>query len=84
MATVSPLGASQRPQFLRDGVPASPREVVDAIKEYHTRLRGAQPPPGCAPDAVKLFVGNIPKHCNEAVLNKVFQHYGHVVEIAVV
>jgi hypothetical protein len=80
----SHLGGSRRQQHLRDGVPASPQEVVDAIKEYRTRPSTAKPPPGCAPDAVKLFVGNIPKHCNEAVLNKVFQLYGYVVEIAVV
>lgn len=69
---------------LRDGVPAKPHEVVQAIADYLARPSSAKPPPGCAPNAVKLFVGNIPKHCTEAVLHKVFACYGVLVEIAVV
>ena len=78
------FAAPRMPRHLRDGVPASPQEVVQAISEYMARPSSAKPPAGCAPDAVKLFVGNIPKHCTEAVLHKVFQNYGLVVEIAVV
>ena len=74
----------QPQSHLRDGVPATAQEVVSAIMEYMSRPNSAKPPAGCAPDAIKLFIGNIPKHCTEAVLHKVFQCYGLIVEIAVV
>ena len=35
-------------------------------------------PMGCAPDAYKLFVGNIPKHCTEAMLRPMFESVGQV------
>jgi RNA recognition motif. (a.k.a. RRM, RBD, or RNP domain) len=76
--------AARPSAHLRDGVPATAQEVVLAIMEYMARPSSAKPPAGCAPDAIKLFVGNIPKHCTEAVLHKVFQCYGLVVEVAVV
>lgn len=69
---------------LRDGEAATPSQVVAALSEYMARPNRPKPPTGCAADAVKLFVGNIPKHCTEAVLHKVFQCYGVIVEIAVV
>jgi hypothetical protein len=82
----SVMGYSQPRQIahLRDGVPATPQEVVAALSEYMSRPSRPKPPAGCAADAVKLFVGNIPKHCTEAVLHKVFQCYGVIIEIAVV
>ncbi len=36
------------------------------------------PPPGCDPDAMKLFVGNIPKTCTEEQLLPLFQSVGKV------
>lgn len=42
------------------------------------------PPLGCAPDAFKLFVGNLPRHCNEQRLLRLFEPIGHVVELVVV
>lgn len=36
------------------------------------------PPPGCDPDAMKLFVGNIPKTCTEDQLLPLFQSVGKV------
>jgi hypothetical protein len=77
-------GLQRSSTHLHDGVPATAHEVVQAIAEYMARPNSAKPPPGCGPDAIKLFVGNIPKHCTEAVLHKVFQCYGLLVEIAVV
>jgi hypothetical protein len=35
-------------------------------------------PMGCALDAYKLFVGNIPKHCTEAMLRPMFESVGQV------
>lgn len=43
-----------------------------------------QPPLGCAPDAIKLFVGNIPKACTEEQLMPFFETIGTVVELVVV
>ena len=78
-------GILQHPSvYLRDGVSATAHEVVQAITAYMSQPTTAKPPAGCAQDAIKLFVGNIPKHCTEAVLHKVFACYGLVVEIAVV
>ncbi|KXZ43600.1 hypothetical protein GPECTOR_86g394 [Gonium pectorale] len=42
------------------------------------------PPPGCNPDAIKLFVGNIPKSCTEDQLLPLFQSIGKVVELVIV
>ncbi|WIA44420.1 hypothetical protein OEZ86_007184 [Tetradesmus obliquus] len=42
------------------------------------------PPVGCAPDAYKLFIGNIPKSYTEEELRPVFQAVGPVVELVVV
>lgn len=36
------------------------------------------PPPGCAPDAIKLFVGNVPKSCTDEQLLPLFQSIGKV------
>lgn len=36
------------------------------------------PPAGCAPDALKLFVGNIPKSCTEEQLLPFFETIGKV------
>ena len=42
------------------------------------------PPAGCAPDAIKLFVGNIPKSCTEQQLLPFFETIGKVVELVIV
>ncbi|GLC56141.1 hypothetical protein PLESTB_001073100 [Pleodorina starrii] len=42
------------------------------------------PPPGCDPDVIKLFVGNIPKNCSEELLLPLFQSIGKVVELVIV
>ncbi|EFJ44830.1 hypothetical protein VOLCADRAFT_118581 [Volvox carteri f. nagariensis] len=42
------------------------------------------PPPGCSPDAIKLFVGNVPKCCTEEQLLPLFQSIGKVVELVIV
>ncbi|GIL68321.1 hypothetical protein Vafri_21599, partial [Volvox africanus] len=41
------------------------------------------PPAGCGPDAIKLFVGNIPKSCTEEQLLPLFQSIGKVVELVI-
>ncbi len=35
------------------------------------------------PPVVRIFVGNLGIHCNEAVLRSVFENYGKVEEIAI-
>ncbi|KAG2497791.1 hypothetical protein HYH03_004063 [Edaphochlamys debaryana] len=42
------------------------------------------PPLGCNADAIKLFVGNIPKSCTEEQLLPLFQSIGKVVELVIV
>lgn len=49
--------------------------VVDGIE---------MPPAGCQPDAIKLFVGNIPKACTEEQLMPFFETIGKVVELVIV
>ncbi|GFR41383.1 hypothetical protein Agub_g2066 [Astrephomene gubernaculifera] len=51
---------------------------LDALEPMET------PPPGCAPDAIKLFVGNVPKSCTEEQLLPLFQSVGKVVELVIV
>lgn len=41
------------------------------------------PPHGCCLDAMKLFIGNIPKHYNEELLQPVFAPFGTVIELVV-
>ena len=36
------------------------------------------PPAGCSPDAIKLFVGNLPKSCTEEQLMPFFETIGKV------
>jgi hypothetical protein len=36
------------------------------------------PPSGCSPDAIKLFIGNIPKICTEEQLQPFFETIGKV------
>eukprot|EP00955_Chlamydomonas_euryale_P092622 364724-Chlamydomonas_euryale.AAC.8 len=50
----------------------------------HAHVRTDVPPPGCAPDAVKLFVGGIPKCCTEGQLLPIFSALGTVVDLIVV
>jgi len=42
------------------------------------------PPAGCQADAIKLFVGNIPKACTEEQLMPFFETIGKVVELVIV
>ncbi|GIL43414.1 hypothetical protein Vafri_1188 [Volvox africanus] len=51
---------------------------LDALEPTET------PPPGCALDAIKLFVGNVPKSCTEEQLLPLFQSIGKVVELVIV
>jgi len=41
------------------------------------------PPAGCSPDAIKLFVGNIPKSCTEEQLMSFFETIGKVIELII-
>lgn len=43
-----------------------------------------RPPIGCDPDAIKLFVGNLPKSCTEQQLLQLFESVGKVVELVIV
>jgi len=42
------------------------------------------PPAGCAPDAIKLFVGNIPRQYTEDQLLPFFETVGKVVELVII
>lgn len=42
------------------------------------------PPPGCAPDAIKLFIGNVPKSYTSEHLRPIFSSIGTVVELVIV
>lgn len=55
-------------------------EASSSNTGLHTELL----PAGCAPDAYKLFVGNVPKTFTEEDLRPVFEAVGPVVELVVV
>jgi RNA recognition motif. (a.k.a. RRM, RBD, or RNP domain) len=75
--------ASQPRQLLADGVPASPEDVDEAVRQYFAQ--GQHPlPASCEPNAIKLFVGNIPKQLTEAELKPIFACVGPVARISVV
>lgn len=73
----------QQSEPLPDHVRATPERVQAAITEY---LQHHKPtvPVGCAPDAIKLFVGNLPRCYLEPSLRPIFAQFGSVVEITVV
>ncbi|GLC35971.1 hypothetical protein PLESTB_000524800 [Pleodorina starrii] len=58
--------------------PLVQNSFLDALEPTET------PPPGCSPDAIKLFVGNVPKSCTEEQLLPLFQSIGKVVELVIV
>lgn len=77
-----PPGLQAR-QLLLDGVAATPEEVNEAVRQYYAQ--GPHPlPPGCEPNAIKLFVGNIPKQLTEADLKPIFSCIGPCARISVV
>lgn len=82
----NPADASVAPeprQLLADGVPPSTAEVDEAVRQYFEY--GQHPlPPGCDPDAIKLFVGNIPKQLTEPELKPIFQCIGPVARLTIV
>jgi CUG-BP- and ETR3-like factor len=39
---------------------------------------------GCDPDAIKLFVGNLPRSCTEQQLLQLFETIGQIVELVIV
>ena len=71
------------PPLLQDGVVATADEVDSAVRQYFAH--GQHPlPVGCDADAIKLFVGNIPKQMSEAELRSVFTHVGPVARVSLV
>jgi RNA recognition motif. (a.k.a. RRM, RBD, or RNP domain) len=73
----------QARQLLPDGVVATPKEVDEAVRQYFAQ--GQHPlPASCEPNAIKLFVGNIPKQLSEAELKPIFSCIGPVARISVV
>lgn len=69
--------------LLPDGVIPSPEDVERAIDEY-LRSRLHPTPKGCDRDAVKLFIGNLPKNLSEINLQPFFEQVGPIVTIMVV
>jgi hypothetical protein len=46
-----------------------------------TAVQGEVPPAGCFPDAIKLFVGNLPAGLEESTLRQLLVTAGHVVQL---
>jgi hypothetical protein len=70
-------------QLLADGVAATADEVEHAFRLYFEQ--GQHPlPTGCDSNAIKLFVGNIPKQLTEAELKPIFSSIGPVARLSVV
>lgn len=69
--------------LLPDGIVPAPESIALAICDYMQYHR-QRVPAGCEPDAIKLFVGNLPRCCTEDMLRAVFERFGTVVEVAVV
>ncbi|GBF95952.1 CUG-BP- and ETR-3-like factor [Raphidocelis subcapitata] len=55
---------------------------ADALLPF-TGVPAEVPPPGCAPDAYKLFIGNVPSCYTERDLRPLFESVGPVVELVV-
>lgn len=66
-----------------DGVRPTQERVDAAIRDYSLHNKHSVPL-GCAPDAIKLFVGNLPRGCLEDSLRPIFSRFGNVVDISVV
>ncbi|KAI8462603.1 MAG: hypothetical protein J3K34DRAFT_475967 [Monoraphidium minutum] len=57
--------------------------LSDAASAQFAAVPAEVPPPGCAPDAYKLFIGNVPSCYNERDLRPLFESVGPVVELVV-
>lgn len=58
--------------------------AIDSYLLLRSQHRQQLVPAGSASDAVKLFVGNLPKCYNEDVLLPIFERFGRVTELMVV
>lgn len=83
-----PSSSSTDPRvLLPDGVAPTAEQARLAVQAYLQAWRQHRQqlvPAGCAPDAVKLFIGNVPKFYFEDTLEPIFAQLGRVVELSVV
>ncbi|KIZ04483.1 CUG-BP- and ETR-3-like factor 4 [Monoraphidium neglectum] len=76
------FGSGQHMQGYGSGPQAVARALVDPGPTAAPQLE--LPPPSCALDAYKLFVGNVPKSYTEEDLRPLFESVGQVAELVVV
>ena len=65
-------GSSSGMMAMSGGMLAGPPDLMMEVPET--------PPNGCSMDAIKLFIGNIPKSCTEEQLQPFFETIGKVGE----
>lgn len=81
------MGGGGLGQFMHSGLTGGlPHGMQMAGPSLQPEVEAADemPPVGCAADAIKLFIGNIPKSCTEEQLMPFFETIGKVVELVVV
>jgi hypothetical protein len=81
---LTPLPAAAGPEsWMTSNMMAPPAMMNPLMRQAKMKLSEA-PPAGCDPDALKLFVGNIPRSYTEEQLQPIFESMGKVVELVVV
>ena len=82
--TLPPVTAPAGPDSWMGSNMMGPPAMMNPLMRQAKMKLSEAPPAGCDQDALKLFVGNIPRSYTEEQLQPIFESMGKVVELVVV